>query len=213
MKHDIAGKLELITSKKEPLIESEASHLLTLVRKTIEHMDYKEKAKYPILRFYCDWALHIKIDRSPAGLEIIKKLNSTIVKYKNVPDNDLIIEKISKVISLQKLRSETKKLFKSAELPLNFVTDNQKWGQFLDLLVEILLDCKVVLPKRSKKTKELYKSLISRPIKKGVYVVGFKLTKIDKSVFEKKPVASGISWVCLDITTSNTTHLVIPLRK
>jgi len=105
MQTDIARKITILASRPEPLSESEVSHLMTLCRKYLDHTE-EEPTPYPILEFFCDWALHITIDRNLEGFSILKRLNDTVVELGPVPDNDRMFQRVTEVVSFRKLRGE-----------------------------------------------------------------------------------------------------------
>lgn len=63
MKGELKDKL-FIELNKEIKEEAQVIYVLSCVRKIIE--SNKQKKKYKILKFYCDWALHIEINNTKA---------------------------------------------------------------------------------------------------------------------------------------------------
>src|SRR5437867_1739661 len=66
----IEEKLNRQLSSKAPVTEARVVYILVLTRKLLERQG--ELNKYPMLRFYCDWALHTNMDR--AGAQRILRL-------------------------------------------------------------------------------------------------------------------------------------------
>ncbi len=72
MINGIKEKLKLELSK--PITEeSQVVYILSRMRKILEIDEDKNQGKYTKLKFYCDWALHAKIDRTKAFQEEFEK--------------------------------------------------------------------------------------------------------------------------------------------
>ena len=69
MKLEILSKLE-VELKKGVKNEYQAVYLLAQIRKVLESEN--AKGKYKVLNFYCNWALHSKIDKTEPVGKILK---------------------------------------------------------------------------------------------------------------------------------------------
>jgi hypothetical protein len=211
MQNDIARKITTLASGGEPLSESEVSHFMTLSRKYLDHMPKEERTAYPILRFYCDWAVHITVDRSPEGLAILKRLNDTLVELAPVADNDLINKRITEIVSFRKLRGEIGQLFRQMQVPNPLEADQEKWITFAKHLIEIIRDCPLVFSekviRRDSDARELYESIAANPLKPGCWVVGLAVREVDNGQFSKDRTAL----ICIEVKTRDTTCIVIPM--
>ncbi len=116
MQDDVAEKLTALASCQEPLSESEVSHFLTLCRKYLDHTPRDESVEYPILKFFSNWALHITIDRSREGMEILKRLNDMLVEVASIPNNDVVTSRLTVILSFPQLRREIGELQRAAGL-------------------------------------------------------------------------------------------------
>jgi len=47
--------------------ESQVVYLMAEIRKYLDHRKTNEQADWRVLSFFCNWALHIRIDRTPSG--------------------------------------------------------------------------------------------------------------------------------------------------
>ena len=96
--------------------------------------------QFPTLKFYCDWSLHSKIERSPFRIEILDKIseeiNSSVTK-----DFHAII---TKIISVQNLREELIQLFDQYSLPVILFKINENWKNFLDVFVGLLIEKPII---------------------------------------------------------------------
>lgn len=215
MKADIVRKITLLVSKPELMSESEVLHLMTLTRKYLEYPDQELKDKFLTLNFFCDWALHISIDRSIPALEILVKLNDVIVELKKTPDNDLLMQRVTKIVSFPTLKTELHKFFLVLEVKDELTTDNYKWVKFLEKFIEIILDCVLILPDppQPRRVKPYYDRIVSNPIKEGFWTIGLSISKVNESYFKALKILSPNSLLCLILYSSNTTRVVIPLTK
>lgn len=215
MKADIARKITQLVSKSEALSESEVSHLMGLTRKYLEFPNDELKDKFLTLKFFCDWALHIAIDRSIPALEILVKLNDVIVELKKTPDNDLLIQEVTKIVSFPMLKAELRKFLLMLGIEDKLTTDTYKWGKFLERFIEIILDCVLILPDppQSRRVKPYYDRIVSNPIKEGFWTIGLSISLVNESFFKALKDPSPNSLLCLILYASNTTKVVIPLAK
>jgi len=214
MKTDIVRKITLLISKPEPMSESEVSHLVSLTRKCLEYPNEELKGKFLTLKFFCDWALHISIDRSAPALEILVKLNDVIVELKQIPNNDLLIQEVTKIVSFPVLKIELHKFFLVLGIEDKLTTDTYKWGNFLERFIEIILDCVLILPDPpTRKVKPYYDRIVSNPIKDGFWTIGLSISLINENFFKALKDPSPNSLLCLILYSSDTTKVVIPLAK
>lgn len=214
MENDIIKKIRKIAEGTDIQSESEVSHLMSLFRKIIEHLSENERGKYFILRFFCDWTLHIKIERSIAGMEILNRLNEILVEAKKEQDNNVIKTKIFEAVSFDGLRNEMSELLCNLGLSNNLTSNNQ-WRRFLGLLTEIILDCPIKFPDKKKgKVKEIYDKIVGNPLRNDMWVTELSIIKIDNQTLWKKikgeKIPIGFPKIHLNILTSNTTRIIVP---
>lgn len=209
MQTDVARKITALASRQELLSESEASHLMTLCRKFLEHLPPDERTAYPILKFFSNWALHITLDRSLEGLAILKRLNDTLVEVAPVPDNDLISRRITEIISFRQLRREMGVLFQHLGVHQAIDGDQERWAHFAKHLIEIIRDCPLMFGENlSREARALHDANASNPLKEGSWVVGLALIEVDYSQFSKT-LPKGLLCICVHL--SDTTRIVVPM--
>lgn len=124
--------------------EPKALYLLAEIRKYLEGCNQREKDKYPNLYFYCDWVLHIKLDRTPAKI-ILKRFESTLSGINDLEDISNIFKKQEKNFYLFiDLKEELRSFLEANGLPTKLLENSGRWFKFKKLLVEILMDCPLV---------------------------------------------------------------------
>ncbi len=187
---------------QDKLSESEVDHLTTLIRKYQERIGIK-KTKYPLLNFFCDWTKHATIDGNPVGQDLIRLLNDVLFRISNLQDNNQVILEISKVLSITQLRAELSQFIHDYEFPDKIVKSVDQWGQFSINIINIIVDCPLVIPTKKQGT-------IKRSIKPGVVATQFLLTWVDSAVFTK--TRTDEMALAMVITLTDTTRILLPYR-
>lgn len=211
MKESITLKIGQISSKITPLSESEVAYLMILVRK---YLEYTETQNYFVLKFFCDWSLHIVIDRSLPAMELLQKINVIINELKNVPNSELL-DKITEIVSFQKLKTEFDNFFQHSDIPKEIISNEKLWNNFVEKYIEIILDCPLILndSRRNGRIKQIHAEIVANPIKEGAHIVGFVLSHVNNSFFQGSKVPSPNATLSLVLITSDTTRIVVPLSK
>lgn len=124
--------------------EPKVLYLLAEIRKYLEMCNKKEKKDYRDLSFYCNWVLHVEMDRTPAK-EILDRFESEILDSNNLDEIGKIIKKQEKdFYSFVNLKKELERFLERNNLPDELVKNSNKWIKFKKFLVEILIDCPLV---------------------------------------------------------------------
>lgn len=143
MKEAILEKINLELSNGIDT-EPKALYLLAEIRKYIDRCSKEEKNKYPNLYFYCNWVLHIKMDRTPAK-KILDRFESIFLSTENLKEiSNIFIRQESDFYLFVDLKSELESFLKINCLPTELLGSNSRWFEFKKLLVEILMDCPLV---------------------------------------------------------------------
>lgn len=143
MKETILEKINLELSNGIDT-EPKALYLLAETRKYIDRCSKEEKDKYPNLYFYCNWVLHIKMDRSPAQ-KILKRFNLLFTDIDKLDlMSNLFIKREKNFYFFIDLRRELLNFLEMNNLPIKLLKNNLSWFRFKKLLVEILMDCPLV---------------------------------------------------------------------
>lgn len=121
MKEDIISQkirkeLSIMPIDTEPRV----MYLLVEIRKVLEH----ENNHGGLLRFYCDWVVHTKMDRNPAQ-DVYNKISAGNAESRQF-------------ISFEKLKCELREFLIEKNLPTELI--DKHWKSFEDKLVDILVD-------------------------------------------------------------------------
>ena len=115
--------------------ECEAVYLMVELRKLLDREH--ERDQFPIIRFYCDWTVHISKDRNQADIEdIMKSFNDGI----NNPEG------VISFFSLSELRKEMSDLFRTYGLKAELCQDDNNWKHFVDVFIQVLADQPIMNP-------------------------------------------------------------------
>lgn len=143
------GKLKRTLLEK---IEKECQviYIMLNIRKALDDLS----GKYPLLKFNCNWALHIKINKT-----------SPIKKSLKEADKDL--NKIIDFVYLCPLKDQLREFLEELSLPSEIVKKSEKWENFRKLLHRILIDTPFIEPTSSIKSfllkESSEKSLLCKP--------------------------------------------------
>ena len=114
------------------------------------------KDKYSLLMFYCNWALHIKISKASS----IRAVKTFLDGAENNDDKALAF------FNFESLKEELKIFLIDFSLPKEIVENNMKWGDFTNLLREILLDTPIITPTDSIEKfsfKRSFRGILAKP--------------------------------------------------
>ena len=181
---------------------------MTLCRKYLDHVSKEEQTAYLILRFFCNWAAHITIDRSMEGLEILKRLNDTLVELAE-SHTDLIIKKVTELISFRKLCREIGVLCKDLDIEPRLMDDQNLWENFARQLIEIIRDCPLVFGEgMAREAQALHAAVKANPLSNRAWVTGVSVVEVDYGLFHSR---DSHKILCIHVLMSDTTHIMIPM--
>lgn len=195
---------------KDNLSESDVVYALSLIRKILER--HKERQKFSLLNFYCDWTLHPSITRSPSGLEMLKKIQETIIANGS-GDPLLLSGKVTSILSFYTLRKELETFLEEFNLPLDIIKKIEMWAKFIFSIVEIVREYPLSFSdyKKHKKIEEIYNDMMKKPIKPGMWIEELSLTRVNFSSILKKRLLDDREVPCWKLIMSETTTIVGPL--
>lgn len=182
--------------KKNTLESDNILLILLRVRKELEHSG-KNDNNLAILKFFCDWALHTKIDRSFAGSTVVSEIHKTVNRFKEQNTNQLFQE-IPNIL-LTQLKNQLHIFLKENCLDVNIVNNSTEWKRFLYNLFEILEDIPVTLQLKHED------ALKKKPLTPGVWINKISVVKSNLGG------SRADETYCLEMTTSDTKKIIISL--
>lgn len=152
--------LEKLRTELVKDIDSEVQvvYILSRIRKILEINNLKSQYKY--LNFYCNWALHSKIDRAEPVADILReflKLDEAKVKF----------------LTFEHLFANLVKFLKQFDLPEAITKD--QWFKFCDKLIDIYSDTPIEVYPEEKVTIRIRRP--AKEPKKGEFSVAFEIVR------------------------------------
>jgi hypothetical protein len=130
-KSEIAPKLSLELQKGDAFTEPRVVYVLVQARKLLEVMNDKD---FETLKFYCDWVLHLKLDRSKGASNVIKLFES-IQKAADNRDAELFQSRsiwlFEHVLNADTFRNQLIDVLCRNEILPEIFTDDANWYEFL----------------------------------------------------------------------------------
>jgi hypothetical protein len=124
---------------------SEVVHLLVEIRNLIDGL--KNRSRYPVLRFFCDWTVHRQLDRNTAAREILAEFanvaETTMQRRKVLPAT---MNRLSPILSLNRLREEMTLILAEHRLDDTLCCRLTRWGQFLSTYVDLISRTPLAMP-------------------------------------------------------------------
>lgn len=136
-KNEIVEKLQALLSR--PVTEeAHVAYFMMEVRKIIEQDN--SSAKYPLLKFYADWANHSEKDKITPEIESMSEdMYAYTARVINSPHG--FVDEKSKVLEfayMESLSTEVATFLVDVGITSDLATDKGKWTDFASLLVKIL---------------------------------------------------------------------------
>jgi hypothetical protein len=131
-KDEIQRKLSLELQKGDVFTEPRVVYVLVQARKLLEMMNDRD---FETLKFYCDWVLHVKLDRNKGSSNVIKLFES-IQKAADEGNAELYESRstwlFEQVLSADAFRNQLIDVLSRNEIPAEFFTDDVRWHDFLN---------------------------------------------------------------------------------
>lgn len=127
----IVDKLNIFLSNNLPFSEEcQVVYLMVELRKILDHDS--DGSKYSLIKFYCDWTLHIVKNRH---LEVIKEIVAKIdadvsseIKFIKNP------QQVFYFLKMTELKNQMTRMFSANHLPQLLFKDDLNWISFVDNL-------------------------------------------------------------------------------
>jgi hypothetical protein len=159
MTNDIVRKLrdELNISIER---ESQVVYLLVEIRKLLDSEGIKDK--YVTLKFFCDWAVHIKLRKRNAGL-LLKPFDEAYGR--RGPDGMMLDEDqaaLQNRVSLIEFSHELVEVLDTHGITPNTLRGPAAWFRFIELYLSIIKDCSLEYTAREIELSNLNGVLVTR---------------------------------------------------
>jgi hypothetical protein len=141
MQNDIQAKLRRLLTDGPINDEVKALYLLAEVRKILEH-DASLKAAAPTLELYCNWGLHIQLDRAGAKrfLTIVDPVLTLNMNFSQAEH-----DACDALFTLEAFRQELRSVIASFGADLAICDDPGRWAEFLMAYSQVVQDSELSL--------------------------------------------------------------------
>jgi hypothetical protein len=144
----IVEKLGMIL-REAPRFEADVVYALVEIRKLLECAGKEKESEFAILKFFCDWVVHVKLSLSGAK-KVLAPLDAEIGPSGSVVPQEVQPEsELFRFISLEPLREEMKRFCSENRLPEQWAIDPTMWGECTKFYGDVVLDCPLAITRGS----------------------------------------------------------------
>lgn len=140
--NDIISKLNSFLQKHHSFDEEcYVVYLMVEIRKILEREGrQKTDALYPLVKFYCDWILHIqKNNITPEIEQMLNRIDRELPRLGAKFDTSKIISNLN-FVRMDEFSLELDRFFSDYGLSTKFLASPTDWENFLKNLISILID-------------------------------------------------------------------------
>lgn len=145
-KDEVVGKMKALLGQHSPLSEEfHVTYLLVQARKVLDHERNGGENGFPLLRFYCDWAVHTEKDRlTPAMKAIMEGVFASVRDRVTKGPAPKRSNRVTQFAYMEQLRDEVRQF--SGKHGLGPAWAEEGWIPFVQLMVKILANQPIVKP-------------------------------------------------------------------
>lgn len=206
---EVVAKITAIAEVPNPS-EANIQHLFTLARKLVERVPEADRPNYGLVKFYGDWTVHSKIDRSRIGAGVLQRVADIVFDQMKKTDTDKMVRDLTDALSFEKSRQQLNALVARFHGPADLFNADD-WRRVIPILAEIISSTPLAIAKENR-FKAFLNAIRAKPLKGTSVVEALELVKVPTSVFKKDAPADQITF-CIKIETTDTTKIVVPLAK
>src|SRR5208282_4188147 len=161
----------------------EVQHLFNLSRKLIERLPEATAEQFALLKFYCDWTAHSKIDRSAEGALVVERLHSIVNAHMKRRDNSTMVADLTAALSLDKIHDQLNDLLHLFDGEIGFSIDDIQWRRIVVQLLEVITHSPLKIAGAKKSLMRVRERIKATPIKGRAIVEQVAIVKIPRSTF------------------------------
>jgi hypothetical protein len=129
-----------------PASEAAVAYTLIEVRKCLERMG--NRSGFKILTFFCDWVVHVQLDRSGGAKDALSVLDSRLGDLKFGSGDGGYDFEVHRFLIFDGLLEELDRFCVETKLPARWTRDPTLWYGFVRYYGEIVRDCPLVVNRR-----------------------------------------------------------------
>lgn len=143
MRKAIIEKLNLFLNSHMPIREeNEAVYVMVETRKILDRIrgndntDPSERNR--LIRFYGDWTVHTRINNTPAIIEYMRMVNTSLASGRQ----DLNLD----FLSLLSLNNAMRTFYEENGITTSLFINDDYWNHFVDVFIQVLADQPIINP-------------------------------------------------------------------
>lgn len=164
-----------IVAYESGISASEVCYSMALIRQILEIENIY--LNFPLLSFYCNWCLHVKLDK-PRAKTFLENIFSSLVQFEKESQNMgnkkafYVSRKMSEKLSSIELQNQFINLLKQFDVQIGGFDNINNWHAFFGGILKIAMGNAIVIPD----IQEFY------PKENDLYQKALKELKVDKIV-------------------------------
>lgn len=124
----------------------------------------KLRPEFPVLKLFCDWAVHINIEWNREAEPLLREFDGAV---ESVKAGNGIPLSFLQFLSLSHFRDEFARFLNVNGLPTHLVEDGDAWELFLDLYSAVVSDCPISYTKAQIAFKLISKLTLTKDMPEG----------------------------------------------
>lgn len=160
MEAEILAKLSHLLSR--PITEEcQVVYFLVELRKALEIRGLF--TQYPALRFYCDWAVHTRMDRAGAE-EVLKRIDDveTADSFGMFGTGGRRLAIAWDFLSQDVFRRDLHEALRGLALQTEICTTNDLWVSFVEVYAGVVSDCSLAIKSKNVATEYVEEAVVSK---------------------------------------------------
>ena len=130
-------------NKEECMSDSDATKLISMTKQLITYR--QEEILCPVVLFYCDWVLSIKVSGSYATCLILSQITDVFLSDNGINKVDIPLQ-VSELLSIKKFQKQLITLYASESLPTFIFTDSRNWKGFMGFILKEIVGKVIEFP-------------------------------------------------------------------
>lgn len=202
------AKLEAIARHAE-VSEANVQHMFALGRKLAERLSDTDRADFNLVKFYGDWTVHTKIDRSKVGAGVLRRVAEIVFDQMKKTDTTKMTRDRTDALSFDRTREQLNALVTRFHGPRELFS-SEYWRQIVPVLAELISSVPLTIAEGNR-FQAFWDAIRARPLKGTSVVEQLAVINVPANGFA--PGVPPVETFHIMITTTDTTKIIAPLVR
>ena len=202
------AKLEAI-AQNPSVSEASVHHMFTLGRKLVERLPDADRSNFALVKFYGDWTVHTKIDRSKVGAGVLQRVADIVFDQMKRTDTTTMTRDLTDALSFDRTREQLNELVVRFNGPPDLFTPGY-WRRIVPTLAEIISSVPLTIAKDNR-FQAFWNAIRAKPVRGTSVVEQLAVIKVPANGFA--PGIPPVETFHIMITTTDTTKIVAALVR